>query len=179
MARSRTRSVEVRGSALDAIVTAVSTLAPATRMRVQSILADEGVLHVSASEWYPLEDYLETLRSIEDAVGSSVLRRIGMELHLHTDDGGDATDPQSVLSTLDDVYASLHRGPEAGGFEFRSTDATGGTVRSTTPYPDDFDRGILDAAFAGRGSTDLYARVTPSTGYGDPASDTEYEVHWS
>lgn len=178
MSRSRTRGAEVRGEALDAIVTAVSALSPATRMRVQTILADEDVLHVSAGEWYPLATYLDTLDAIEDAVGSTVLHRIGMKLPMTTDGGDDATDPRTVLRELDATYASVHRGENAGGFEFRQVDATSGIVRSTTPYPDEFDRGILDATFAGRNATEVYARVTPSTGFGPPACDTEYEISW-
>lgn len=178
MSRSRTRGAEVRGDALDAIVTAVSALAPATRMRVQTILADEGVLHVSTGEWYSLADYLDTLDAIEDAVGSSVLHRIGMQLPMTTDGDIDATHPGAVLRELDESYASVHRGEKAGGFEFRQLDGSSGFVRSTTPYPDEFDRGILDAAFAGRNATDIYARVTPSTGFGLPTSDTEYEITW-
>lgn len=178
MSRSRTRGAEVRGDALDAIVTAVSALAPATRMRVQTILADEDVLHVSAGEWYPLATYIDTLDAIEDAVGSTVLHRIGMQLPVTTDGDHDASNPRAVLQELDAIYASVHRGENAGGFEFRQLDASSGVVRSTTPYPDEFDRGILDAAFAGRNATDVYARVTPSTGFGLPACDTEYEISW-
>lgn len=178
MSRSRTRGAEVRGEALDAVVTAVSALAPATRMRVQTILADEGVLHVTSAEWYQLADYIDTLDAIESAVGSSVLRRIGMQLPILTAGEVDATDPSSLLDELDEAYAAVHRGQHAGGFEFQPTSASGGTIRSTTPYPDEFDRGILDAAFAGRSATDIYARVTPSTGFGLPATDTEYEIHW-
>ncbi len=178
MSRSRTRGAEVRGEALDAVVTAVSALAPATRMRVQTILADGDALHVSTGEWYPLADYLDTLDDIESAVGSSVLHRIGMQLPLSTDSEVDSQDPQAVLRDLDEAYASVHRGQRAGGFEFRRVDVERGIVRSTTPYPDEFDRGILDAAFAGRNATDFYARVTPSTGFGLPACDTEYEISW-
>lgn len=178
MSRSRTRGAEVRGDALDAIVTAVAALAPATRMRVQTILADEDVLHVSAREWYSLADYLDTLDTIEDTVGSTVLHRIGMQLPMTTDGEVDATDPETVLRELDEAYAAVHRGESAGGFEFRQLDASSGVVRSTTPYPDEFDRGILDAAFAGRNATEFYARVTPSTGYGLPACDTEFEITW-
>lgn len=178
MSRSRTRSVEVRGEALDAVVTGVSALAPATRMRVQTILADGDALHVSAGDWYPLAEYLDTLEAIEAAVGSSVLHRIGMQIPIVIDGDVDASHPRAVLRELDESYASVHRGQHAGGFEFRQLDVSSGVVRSTTPYPDEFDRGILDAAFAGRNATNFYARVTPSTGFGLPATDTEYEISW-
>ena len=178
MSRSRTRGAEVRGEALDAVVTAVSALAPATRMRVQTILADEGVLHVTTTDWYSLADYLDTLDAIEAAVGTSVLRRIGMQLPLLTDDAVDATDPEALLKELDEAYASVHRGQHAGGFEFHSTSATGGTILSSTPYPDAFDRGILDAAFSGRTASEVFARITPATGFGLPMTDTEFEIHW-
>lgn len=178
MSRSRTRGAEVQGRALDAVVTAVATLAPATRMRVQTILADEGVLHVSASDWYPLGDYLDTLDAIESAVGSSVLRRVGMQLPVVSYEAVDATDPSVALVGLDDAYAASHRGERAGSFEFERCDASTGRVVSTTPYPDHFDRGLLESTLAGRDVDEVYARVTPSEGFGEPSTATTYDVQW-
>lgn len=178
MSRSRTRGAEVQGQALDAVVTAVSALAPATRMRVQSILAEEDVLHVSPGEWYPLGEYTDTLQSVERAVGSSVLRRIGQQLPVVTFDATETTDPGGALRGLDAAYAVTHRGSAAGGYEFQETGTNAGEIVSTTPYPDAFDRGVLDATFAGRTATDVYARVTPAAGFGTDDSETYYDISW-
>lgn len=178
MSRSRTREAEVQGQALDAVVTAVSALAPATRMRVRSILADEGVLHVAPGDWYPLDEYLDALDAIESAAGASVLRRVGMQLPIITDDAADGADPAATLRGLDDAYAAAHRGPDAGGFAFELTGATAGHVVSTTPYPDHFDQGLLEATFADRNGSEVYARVTPARGFGQRGSDTTYDVEW-
>lgn len=178
MPRTRAVGAEVTGRALDAVVTAVSTLAPATRMRVQTILADHDALHVSPTDWYPLAEYLETLEAIESTVGSSVLRRVGMQVPVVTAGGVDAPDPDTAVAGLADIYADNHRGGRAGGFELRGTDASVATVVSTTPYPDHFDRGILDATFSGRTTDDVYARVAPADGFGDATAETRYEVHW-
>lgn len=178
MARMRAVGAEVRGRALDAVVTAVSTLAPATRMRVQTILADHDVLHVSPDDWYPLGEYLDTLDAIEDAVGSSVMRRVGMQIPGLRADDVDASNPGVALASLDATYADLHRGAPAGGFELRGAGSSGGTVASTTPYPDHFDRGLLEATYAGAHTQNVYARVTPAAGFGEPGVETVYDIHW-
>jgi hypothetical protein len=168
---------EVKGQALDAVVTAVSTLAPATRMRVQTILEEHDALHVSPTEWYPLGEYIDTLEAIESTVGASVLRRVGMQLPIVTAGRVDAPDPGTALEGLAALYESNHRNAPPGGFEFRGMAGSVATVVSTTPYPDHFDRGVLDATFSGHGTDDLYATVTPTRGFGQDG-DTVYEVRW-
>lgn len=178
MSRSRTQGEEVQGRALDAVVTAVASLAPATRMRVQTILADRDVLHVAPGEWYHLEDYLDALDDVESAIGPSVLRRIGMQVPVITNRVESGDDPESTIAELDAAYRSAHRGSQVGGFSFERKDESAGTVISTTPYPDHFDRGILDATFSDGRTSDIFVRVTPASGFGDPDQDTRYDIHW-
>lgn len=170
MSRTRSRDAEVRGHALDGIVTAVAALAPATRMRVQRILGDRDLLHVTTDDWYAIDDVLDAFDAIGDAVGVSVLRRLGMQLSVFTWEAVDADDPGVAIDRLDTAYGSAHRGQDVGGFAFEAYDGTTGRVVSTTPYPDAFDRGLLDATFTSDAETGLYARVSLLE---DPATTTE------
>lgn len=185
MSRSRTQGAEVQGRALDAVVTAVSSFAPATRMRVQSILADADILHVSPEEWYPLDVYVDALDDIEVAVGAAVLWRAGMQLVSGPTDrdgresstAGFTPDTASAVDHLDDTYTTVHRGRLIGGYEFRPHGSDQGVVVSTTPYPDHFDRGVLDAAFRDPDGQ-VFVQVATRDGFGEFGAETTFDVRW-
>lgn len=185
MSRSRALGGEVQGRALDAVVTAVSAFAPVTRMRVQSILASAEILHVTPGDWYSLDVYVDALDDIESAVGSAVLWRAGMQLVSDPTEGdervpttaGHPSDTALAIEQLDEAYTAVHRGGRIGGYEFQPEGRSHGIVVSTTPYPDHFDRGVLDAAFRRPDGQTLTEVATGDT-FGDGSGETTFHVSW-
>ena len=131
--------VEVRG----AIVVAVVEVMRAFRSVALRVLAKNGIVDPQPDSWYSLRDWIASFDTIVRDVGPNTLHQIGRHV------SGTAPIPPSVdsahraLALLDDQYHSQHRGGDVGHYHYFETGARSATVVSSTPYPSDFDRGVI------------------------------------
>lgn len=136
--------IEVAGG----VVVAVVDVMGAFRSVALEILAKNGIVDPKPFRWYNLKDWLASFDTIIKEVGPNTLHQVGRQV------SGTAPIPLEIdslhkaYSSLDEAYYSQHRGGEIGHYHYISTAEKAGTMISTTPYPTEFDRGILMALAA-------------------------------
>ncbi|MFE8599614.1 hypothetical protein [Archangium violaceum] len=119
-----------------------------------------GAVKFEPSAWYPLERWLKTLERIGNEFGQVLLFQSGMTTPKNAVFPPTVTDIHSGLKCIDVAYHMNHAvrresmfNPETGemreGIGHYNYSHTPGknliTMESTTPYPCDFDRGIIIA----------------------------------
>ncbi len=113
----------------------------------EQILERHGITKVGADQWYQLGDYVAALQEIETKIGPSTLFRVGQEIpnHIKLPPGIDTFD--KVIGSFGPAFSMNHRGAGAGGITFEITGPDTGVITSGTPYPCDFDRGVIQGFF--------------------------------
>lgn len=135
--------VEVSGN----IVLAVVEVMGAFRSVAMRILEKNGIANPSSDEWYPLRSWLASFDTIVRDVGPNTLHQIGR----HVANSGEI--PPELLGSLHEVFGALdesyyaqHRGGgDIGHYHYIGTGERSGTMVCTTPYPSEFDRGVITA----------------------------------
>ena len=119
----------------------------AFRKNGEQILGAHGITNATADAWYALDHYVAALNEIEARIGPNTLFRVGQEIpnHIKLPPGLDAFD--RVIGSFGPAFSMNHRGAGAGGITFELTGADTGTITSGTPYPCDFDRGVIQGFF--------------------------------
>lgn len=117
-----------------------------------------GMVKFEPREWYPLDRWLKTLERVEKEFGAALLNQSGMTTPKHAVFPPTVTDIHSALKCIDVAYHMNHAmrgepmfsealGQLREGIGHYIYEPVKGknqvTVRSTTPYPCDFDRGIV------------------------------------
>lgn len=165
--------IEVTGRTLHALHTSLGNDAA-------PLLAAYGLHHVQAETWYPYSIFRDILAEIEAHYATATLVRIGMNIpttwvYPLVESLGEA------LFSLDALYQANHRGPALGGYE--ADQRAERTIRMvhTTPYPTEFEYGILcGIAQRYRPTDSMGVRVlrqdSPSRKYGD--AFCIYTVTW-
>ncbi|HKG92192.1 MAG TPA: hypothetical protein VKA84_09885 [Gemmatimonadaceae bacterium] len=113
----------------------------------ERILADHGIRDVTAEGWYPLDAYVRSLDTIEAKMGPNTLYQVGKEIpnHIMLPPGLD-TFPV-VIGSFEPAFAMNHRGWAGVPISHRVTGPKSGVIISATPYPCDFDRGVIQGFF--------------------------------
>jgi len=119
----------------------------AFRKSGEQILAAHGIVDAVAEGWYPLDHYVAALNEIEARIGTNTLFRVGQEIpnHIKLPPGLDTF--EKVIGSFGPAFSMNHRGAGVGGITFEITGAETGTITSGTPYPCDFDRGVIQGFF--------------------------------
>jgi hypothetical protein len=119
----------------------------AFRKSGEQILSTHGITNAAADGWYQLSEYVAALNEIEARIGPSTLFRVGQEIpnHIKLPPGIDTFD--KVIGSFGPAFSMNHRGAGAGGITFEVTGPDVGIIVSGTPYPCDFDRGVIQGFF--------------------------------
>jgi len=129
------------------------------KLSVAELLPDNYVL---------VQRWLDALRDIQAEVGPTVVREVGTRIIETADFPPHFATVESVLDALDDIYHLNHRG-EVGHYRTSRTPDGGIVVRCETPYPRQFERGLIEGICRHKVSQGQRYRV----GYEDgaPGSD--------
>ena len=119
----------------------------AFRKTAEQLLADHGIVDARSGEWYSLPAYAETMRDLEHRIGPNTLFRIGKEIanHIVLPPGMDSF--EKVAASFAPAFSLNHRNAGSGGIEYEITGPDAVTIVSGTPYPCDFDRGVIMGFF--------------------------------
>ena len=109
------------------------------------LLAQAGIQKVKPDEWYDMQTYCDFLAAIKQKLCPFTLfvagRNIGMKAELPPI----FDTPSKVLSGFDQVFKMGHRGvPANQGWTYTSTGERSAVMVSSTPYPDELQRGVCD-----------------------------------
>ena len=124
------------------ILTMLAAMGP-FRKRGELLLEEQGIAGVSAEGWYPLRAYAQTLRAIGEKMGPNTLFQIGRQIptHMALPPGLDTF--QKVLASLGQTFDASHRGVSPNTIEYGLQTGRHATIITGTPYPCDFDRGMI------------------------------------
>lgn len=120
------------------------------RRRGEQILEEHGIRDVAREEWYPLARYVESLEMIGEKMGPNTLFQIGRQIPNHVAMPPGIDTFEKVLASFGMAFDLNHRGvrPNAITYTIRDADLRQGVIVTGTPYPCDFDRGVIAGFFA-------------------------------
>ncbi len=154
--------VEINGLA---ILSFIDAMEAGRDYRIR-ILKQHDIQQPSADTWHPQRDYLNALRQLRDEFGDQQLYHIGRAMpdRAHVPDQSVPLTFESLpylVEMLSASYRMHHRGGEIGDYELLEFDLKAGraVMRSTSPYPSEFDRGILQ--------TNVRRMLADASGYVD------------
>lgn len=117
------------------------------RKRGEQILVENGIGDIDVEKWYPLPAYVAALAAIGEKMGPNTLLQIGKQIPNHVPLPPGIDTFEKVLASFGVAFDMNHRGFAPGRISYQmSTDRTA-TITSATPYPCDFDRGVIQGFF--------------------------------
>ena len=117
------------------------------RKRGEQILLEHGIADVTAEGWYSLAAYVQSLRAIGEKMGPNTLFQIGRQIPNHVPLPPGLDTFEKVLASFGMAFDMNHRGAQPGAITFDLNGARAATIRTGTPYPCDFDRGVIAGFF--------------------------------
>lgn len=115
----------------------------AFRKTAEQLLADHAIVDVHPGEWYSLSAYAAAMHDLEHRVGPNAVFRMGKEIsnQIALPPGIDTF--EKVAASFGTAFALNHRNAGTGGIDHEITAPDSATIVSGTPYPCDFDRGVI------------------------------------
>lgn len=135
--------IEVSGGNILALLAAMG----AFRARGEELLAEQGISSVVADGWYPLGGFLAALESISRGIGPHTLFQIGRQIPDYIFLPARVNSFEDTCAAFDSAFHLNHRGGDAGGIGYQVTGSRSATIITSTPYPCDFDRGVIQGFF--------------------------------
>jgi len=126
------------------------------RKRGEAILADHGIGQVDVERWYPLRAYVASLRMIGQKMGPNTLLQIGKQIPNHIPLPPHLDTFEKVASSFGPAFDMNHRGYPPHVITYQMTSDRSVLITTGTPYPCEFDRGVIQGFF----QTLLGTRVT-------------------
>lgn len=117
------------------------------RKRGEQILLENGIPEVTADGWYPLSAYVQSLRAIGDKMGPNTLFQIGRQIPHHVPLPPGVDTFEKVLASFGMAFDMNHRGAAPGTITYALKNERTATITTGTPYPCDFDRGVIGGFF--------------------------------
>lgn len=119
------------------------------RKRGEQILQENGIetVHMSPEAWYPLAAYVASLRAIGEKMGPNTLFQIGRQIPHHVPLPPGLDTFEKVLASFGIAFDMNHRGQQPGSITFQLKNPRLATITTGTPYPCDFDRGVISGFF--------------------------------
>jgi hypothetical protein len=115
------------------------------KKKTRHILSEYGLERPRPDQWYSHEDLVKLLAEVAVHGGTFTLYNAGayvagaMSFPPQVDSMGQA------LRWLGSAYETAHRGEESGAYTIEETENGSVTVISSSLYPCDFDRGLIEA----------------------------------
>lgn len=122
----------------------------AFRKTAEQLLAEHGITDVQPGEWYSLPAYAAAMHDLEHRVGPNAVFRIGKEIPNHIELPSGLDTFESVAAAFGPAFAMNHRNAGNGSIDYELTGPESATIVSGTPYPCDFDRGVILGFFQKR-----------------------------
>lgn len=135
--------VEVSGQTILSITKAL----PVNQGIKCDILEAHGIINPVAGRWYSQQAWLNAFKELSENFGDHVLFRLGGIIPDHAAFPPGIDTLAQALKSIDQAYHMNHRGGEIGSYrliKFNEKEKKAVMV-CQTPYPSEFDRGIISA----------------------------------
>jgi hypothetical protein len=117
------------------------------RRRGEQILEENGIGNVEVEEWYPLAAYVSALQAIGQKMGPNTLFQIGRQIPNHVPLPPGIDTFEKVLASFGMAFDMNHKGAQPGAITYALAGPRNATITTGTPYPCDFDRGVISGFF--------------------------------
>ena len=135
-------SVEVDGKTLLSIVDGMG----AFKVKALKILAENGIINPKPGKWYSQQAWLNAFKVIAEDIGAETLYTVGTKIPKYAKWPPGIENVEQALASIDTAYHINHRGGgEIGGYKFQQTGEGEGEMVCDSPFPCDFDRGVIEA----------------------------------
>jgi hypothetical protein len=147
------------------------------RRRIEESLTEFGITDVEAEAWYSADDFARVLAMVERDAGRSTVTKLGAVAPETMEWVGNPTTVAEGLTNLSRSHQSTHRGA-VGHYDFEQTGEDTGRIVCDTPYPCEFDKGVLKGTMKRFGGQ--YPKITEDTHEcrDDGGSTCTYTVSW-
>lgn len=134
-------NVEVNGETILSVVDGMRVFKSGARR----ILEKSGIPNPEPGNWYPQQAWLNAFREISETLGEKILFNIGKRIPANANFPPDIDGIEKALAAIDVAYHMNHRGGDIGSYKYKNMNARMGKMLCETPYPCDFDMGIITA----------------------------------
>jgi hypothetical protein len=117
------------------------------RRRGEQILEENGIGDVQVEGWYSLAAYVAALQAIGQKMGPNTLFQVGRQIPNHVPLPPGIDTFEKVLASFGMAFDMNHRGAQPGAITYVMKSNRTGTITTGTPYPCDFDRGVIVGFF--------------------------------
>jgi len=171
--RSMADGASVSGRWLLAIPDTVAAVSGSFRTFTEQHMAAAGLDELDQKSWYARDELLTVFARLEADVGVQIVERVGRFLPAMLDSPAGVTDLQAALASLEDWYGMWHRG-SSDAVSFRTVGPATTELVFATPYPDQFERGLVRGFIYEFGGDGEYARLSGQET--DADGTTRYEI---
>ncbi|MGE5341196.1 MAG: hypothetical protein ACM3SY_06905 [Candidatus Omnitrophota bacterium] len=147
--------VQVNGYILVSVIEGMGALKP----RAYEILEDYGISNPETDRWYPQKIWLDTLRCMGTVFGPHVVYQIGLRMPEYLTFPPATDTLEKALSVLDQVYQRDHNGDKVGNYVFKDYGNEFATIVCSSPYPCEWDRGLIEGTVKKFKTNGLFAFV--------------------
>ena len=151
--KAKRPGIFVLGMAILAVIRSMGKYA----VLAENALARQGIKSVKHHGWYPQQAFLNAFRAVDHEIGENTLFRMGKNIPEFTGLPPGVATVEEALNGLDAAYHSHHKDEHGvlidpvsgatregiGHYAFHSARPRAAVMVCDTPYPSDFDRGIL------------------------------------
>ncbi len=170
--------VEVNGELVLAMVEGMRGI----RKRYRHLLAEYGVDDPRPDCWYSRDELLDIFETISANVGPFVICDMGTRVADDARFPAEIDSVEKALTHAGDFFRDGHRGEKVGSYTFEKTGEGSGTMVCKTPYPCDFDRGLIEALalrFRPEGSWNVTVKHEETAACRKQGGDScSYTVQW-
>ena len=114
------------------------------RKRHRQMLDRHGLDAPNPDQWYPQDDVLAVFEAIAADAELLTYCEMGTQVAHDADFPPEVESIEQALSHADALHRDNHRGRQVGSYTFQKTGENTGTILCNTPYPCDFDRGLVE-----------------------------------
>ena len=132
--------VEVSGETVLAIIKGMGGF----RKRLRHVLAEHGLDKPKPNHWYSQDELLGVFDAIAAGAGPFTIFNMGTRVAEDTELPAGIDSVEKALAQMDAFYRGGHRGEKVDGYAFEKTGENSGAIVCKTPYPCDFDRGLIE-----------------------------------
>lgn len=136
---SSSREAEINGDIVTKIIEALGPY----KTKGFKILIENGILKPQPGKWYNQQAWLNAFNTIATQLGGTVLFAVGQKIPEYIDFPDEIKDIHHALSLIDLIHKMNFRNGDLGGYGYKKTGERTGQIICTTPYPDNFDKGII------------------------------------
>jgi len=109
----------------------------------REILVANGIRDPKPYLWYRQESWRLSLNEIAERIGPNTLFQIARQIPSGAEIPPELDTLEKAFQSLDAAYQGTHRGGDVGHYRVVESAEKSLKVECTTPYPCDFDRGIV------------------------------------